>query len=941
MERVQSARCRRLTRLGARVRLPTWGTSRLYMNIYIELRANNQRTHYHPALNSGGCIRWALGAYEMGNTSSQLLQPTQVAATESQTSPASRSPAQSHVKRSRDDSGDDSPRETARKRVKHAQETETQLLVPTKVEESDSESESSAGSVEEDLEAEAETPPSTVSEQRSTQHGKLLRANSPEEDDVAVEQSTQDVKAATPNDQPKIVELLDTAVGDTALRHADASNPVAARKSVVKRPKTMHKDGLAISTVGRPGPRKRRKLHSPADGTTHEVPETQLPKEDHGAVPTRADGAFAEPRRPIGMTRVPRARNEADQSQHRLQHRSQAVELQEVAVTDVVKEHQTGAGQHGKPEHVQNWLHNQNSPVMSPSRPPSRKRHADYDFLDDDHDYVDEADGLQRSPAALPHKPGLPAPLRDGPITGMYTNEEKAVADAVFASAARFHRIEESQLKCWTIDWPNVGILKTDIQDCLPNRNKAALRKFCQRRFAPYESGPWTEAQDDVLRKAYATYPNQWVLIGDEVDRTAQACRDRYRSVVQYGSAYENGPWSRDEEVKLAAAVKECIQTIKSSCKDGTYEHDLERLETMISWKTVCEKLGNKRNVKRCREKWQNLKRRDLVDDACNLKTAVAAVAAVENHDDEVVAAAAPAEKFEAQTKRQRAVETKMKQFRPGDFYDVVVEIFKAIEDRTKEFQDESTVWSVVAIRNKGSRFSGALRRRAYYRALEAFSSKNVKNAATIAGKAYGMARSLEKWAEQNGGFKRGYALDVLKKQEKTGAEPLGKPSATRAPTPRPDAAPKKKILSDEYVLNSDDEDDKGNQAVASNGMDAKENRNPAITAPGATRVAATTDEVGLDDSSRSSLDSMSDSASEDEELAMKAQQAREAAQDIAEIVDDLPVSSLNSRYDERYEESLPSPQLSPRTFMARCNGLGRKQHKAYMKQKKKKRQTV
>ncbi|KAF2772601.1 hypothetical protein EJ03DRAFT_380630 [Teratosphaeria nubilosa] len=373
------------------------------------------------------------------------------------------------------------------------------------------------------------------------------------------------------------------------------------------------------------------------------------------------------------------------------------------------------------------------------------------------------ASEAQRSAADAPNvgrseKVQLPAPLFDGPAKGMFTPAEKAALDDVFD-----HTVQTSS-QCNTapdlmrqiIDWKHASDFKEEAESALPNRPKPAIRKFCQRRFTLARRGPWTKEEDDILRRAYAENADKWVEIAALTDRRPADCKDRWRNILQCGEKRETGPWSAEEEAQLVEAVGACIKAMKAQSK-STEGQQLPsaraELELMVDWKTVQNKLDNKRSAKRCREKWQQLKRNgNISKPKPNLDARVSEVLR---------------EVYNPESRRQRRVERAFASFEPGDYFDVLTDIHAAIGDPTKVFQHDSTVWSIVSQKNPDSHFSGALRRRAYYAALEHYTGQSVRKATTIAGKAKAMTRLMIRWAEKQGttvnALKRG--LDAAKIQ--------------------------------------------------------------------------------------------------------------------------------------------------------------------------------
>ncbi|KAH9809593.1 RNA polymerase I termination factor, partial [Teratosphaeria destructans] len=404
--------------------------------------------------------------------------------------------------------------------------------------------------------------------------------------------------------------------------------------------------------------------------------------------------------------------------------------------------------------------------------------HGTQDGLTDRDEEIEEelretGPGRKNSTASEPKRPAghrpnvgrtekvqLPDPLFDGPVKGMFTAAEKAALDDVFDYTVQTSRQYNSaaDLMRQIIDWKNASDFKEEAETALPNRTKPAIRKFCQRRFTLAQRGPWTKEEDDILRQAYAENPDKWVEIAALTDRRPADCKDRWRNILQCGEKRETGPWSAEEAAQLMDAVEACIKAMKA--QSGTHEGQplpstRGELESMVDWKTVQQKLDNKRSAKRCREKWQQLNRNGNVSKLPSK---------VEARPSEVLR-----EVYDQESNRQRRVERAFALFEPGDYFDVLTEIHTAIGDPDKVFQHDSTVWSIVSQKHPESHFSGALRRRAYYAALDHYTGKSVRKATTIAGKAHAITKLMIRWADAQGTtvdhLKRG--LDAAKTRAK------------------------------------------------------------------------------------------------------------------------------------------------------------------------------
>ncbi|KXT14285.1 hypothetical protein AC579_1267 [Pseudocercospora musae] len=337
-------------------------------------------------------------------------------------------------------------------------------------------------------------------------------------------------------------------------------------------------------------------------------------------------------------------------------------------------------------------------------------------------------------------------------IKGPFSQEEKDIADGIFAEVMRQEGLTEAELIAQIKDWRSCGTFKADMFEAFPRRTKDSIRKFAERRFHGMERGPWTAEQDQALRAAYTRHPGQWSQISDLVGRTGADCRDRWRTQFQHENAV-TGPWTVDEEEELLAAVEECIDAIKTSIDDPGIASNRDRLEALLNWTVVAQKLHGKRTGKRCHEKYGKLKLRKAKDEAASMGLGASSTTRVNQY---TISEQPSKDKKDAE-KMKLARNTVTKSFEIGDYYDAFVEIHTAFKDHDRKFHDEKNVlWSIVSSKNMQSRFSvfmapSALRRAAFEDAMEQWPGNEPKlkrkldKAGTIPAKALILATWLEK----------------------------------------------------------------------------------------------------------------------------------------------------------------------------------------------------
>jgi hypothetical protein len=343
-------------------------------------------------------------------------------------------------------------------------------------------------------------------------------------------------------------------------------------------------------------------------------------------------------------------------------------------------------------------------------------------------------------------------------VKGPLTWQEKDMVDKLFQETMDDTGMTDTQLRHLIKSWKTASEFKDAVENALPDRPIAAIRKFCQRRYHNMERGAWSPEDDASLRKAHAVHPDKWTEISALVGRTASDCKDRWKNTVSIQETIQLGPWSQDETVALEKAVEKSIKELKKANKEDTKGLSRAELERMLSWSEVAKKLGGTRSAKRCNEKWQKLKRGDG-DARASISAPPLATGLDRN----------------ASSKRLREIETLYNQCDVGDLYDILTEIHTALPDPNRHFEHESTLWSVIATKNPGSRFKPAMRRRGLYDAADVYKAE-IGEKQTIAGKAKALADFLEsQWGLEALAKKRSFVpkpkADKFKSAEKVDSD--------------------------------------------------------------------------------------------------------------------------------------------------------------------------
>ncbi|KAI7364653.1 hypothetical protein KC354_g5526 [Hortaea werneckii] len=833
---------------------------------------------------------------------------------------------------------------------------------------------------------------------------------------AAMEEDNQEAKYSPAQKPPRKISKRGDATNEATRKPDDKeiqtgspspevpeTQPVSGENQHIPGPESQqHKDNLQVSPKGKPGPQKRKKRKSTAgegpslageDGPSSES-RTGKSKATKAARKQKADaGTNAAANRSIA--KAPRRRSQQPtppksplEVEGRDENRDAAAPEDHNGGSSNKREaHDPATYGLDATDHVRNWLSSQQEASTDAQMSNSGKHSSTVNGgrLSGQGDGPPERSGREEPQPVSVHRaqdskrqhharPGdsdvstvrLPAPVVNGPAAGAFDSSEKAAADAVFAYMCRQEGLTPTQMRVKVSNWKAVGDFKTEMQAALPNRNQRAIRKFCLRRFTAEDTGPWTEEQDAMLRMAYTEHPNQWAEIGRTVGRTGDSCRDRWRHHLTYDNA-DTGPWSQEEEEKLVKAVSECLEVVRENARKENNDEvlsDRTKQESLISWNMVADKMDRKRGKKRCYEKWRNMRYRAPLNKRTSNPASDTTAPA-----PEAVQPQPPASKFNPDSKKQRNVRKKLERFHYGDYYDVLAEIQKAIPDGDQIYHDESTVWSVISLRNQDSRFSGALRRAAYHRMLEIYgSSKGAKKSVTIAGKARAMMKGLAKWATQEGieEFERNYrpaeerdARQKHKEEETKKKEAKKEMRAAKRAEKEAAAArkEKKEMKSAERVVESEDEDNAEQSNVQAEeegqGDEHEATESPATDDEGDAHIGAAQTEGRYRDSPPSHSepagapitdpDHEADLAAAEEDdrkqLDARPTSAVEEAtpRGAPETTDGMTVSSLNSRYDFTLADNLSlnggeHARVGSQEFLSRVRGTGRNQHQDYLR---------
>ncbi|CAM9215166.1 unnamed protein product, partial [Hapterophycus canaliculatus] len=134
---------------------------------------------------------------------------------------------------------------------------------------------------------------------------------------------------------------------------------------------------------------------------------------------------------------------------------------------------------------------------------------------------------------------------------------------------------------------------------CLPNRPPISVYRHGIRQLHGLKMGPWTSEEVVQLQHLVKTRGKQWKAIEKEINRSADACRDKYREIIPF---QQQGAWTAIEEKLLndfVIARMDGGEDMSESMLTGD-----EKVE--VPWAEAV-KVVNTRNRIACQKKWDYL----------------------------------------------------------------------------------------------------------------------------------------------------------------------------------------------------------------------------------------------------------------------------------------------------------------------------------------------
>eukprot|EP00536_Pseudo-nitzschia_multiseries_P009155 jgi/Psemu1/257892/estExt_Genewise1Plus.C_2500034 len=141
-----------------------------------------------------------------------------------------------------------------------------------------------------------------------------------------------------------------------------------------------------------------------------------------------------------------------------------------------------------------------------------------------------------------------------------------------------------------------------EIAKCLPHRSVQSVYRHGLRQMHPFKRGAWTEEEVELLISSVTVYGKKWAQIQMKLNRTADACRDKYREM---STEYVRGRWKEEETTRLKELIREYLR-VDPTIGMRELGKIVEAEQIKIPWSTISKRM-EKRSRLSCFKKWQKM----------------------------------------------------------------------------------------------------------------------------------------------------------------------------------------------------------------------------------------------------------------------------------------------------------------------------------------------
>lgn len=206
-----------------------------------------------------------------------------------------------------------------------------------------------------------------------------------------------------------------------------------------------------------------------------------------------------------------------------------------------------------------------------------------------------------------------------------FTKEETEAIDVFIKEYQKIHEMTHEKFlqRIWGNERKKDKFWEV-LQNVLPNRTRSSLYKHVRRTYHIFEKrGVWTPEEDIRLAELAETCNAKWKMIGDEMKRMPEDCRDRWRNYVKCGSVRNVNKWTKEEEEKMKGIIAQILkdegEKIWKNVNNGDEESMLKQVREAqvsptINWTVISELMGGTRSRIQCRYKWKKIMKMESLE---------------------------------------------------------------------------------------------------------------------------------------------------------------------------------------------------------------------------------------------------------------------------------------------------------------------------------------
>lgn len=142
----------------------------------------------------------------------------------------------------------------------------------------------------------------------------------------------------------------------------------------------------------------------------------------------------------------------------------------------------------------------------------------------------------------------------------------------------------------------------TEIAKNLPQRSVMSIYRHGIRIIHPFNRGPWTPEECNVLIELVALTGKKWTRIQNQLNRSADSCRDKFREIDQ---EYERGAWNTEDTNKFVNLIREYLK-VDANMDMKEVGEMVHHKNINIPWDVISKKMGNRSRLS-CLKKWQHI----------------------------------------------------------------------------------------------------------------------------------------------------------------------------------------------------------------------------------------------------------------------------------------------------------------------------------------------